>query len=429
MSRPGAPWVGPAKGPALAFAALWVVQAALAGALPLVADEAYYLAWSRDLGPGYLDHPPGIAWWVALGGGHPRLPGLLLVPLAWLALADAARRWGVVHWRWLPALAMATPLGFSAGLIATPDVPLLVCWCFALWAVAAERTLLLGLALGLGLWSKSALLVALPGLLWAVGPRRGALALLVAAAVYGPHVHWSLGHDGLPWSFQSGHRVIALGALRPFEVLGGQLLLVTPLILGLAFAAWRRPADAIDRRLRALGLPVLALWLGASLLTRVEANWPALAWPAALVLVMRRAERVEAGGLALVRAARVAVALTLLAAAALPLLDRWRPFSGPPRDGARLAACLDAVMPGAVPVARRYQEKALLDAAGAVEGGAPYLRAAGHRVSEYDRRSPAPPPPCGFIYMGDRMALDGRCAGGVQRAEACGQALSLCRCP
>ncbi len=410
-----------ARGPLAVFAGLWLIQAALAGALPLVADEAYYLAWSRDLGPGYLDHPPGIAWWVALGGGHPRLPGLLLMPLAWLALADAARRWGVAHWRWLPALIMATPLGFSPGLIATPDAPLVFFWCLALWAVAADRTLLLGLALGLGLWSKSALLVALPGLLWAVGPRRGLLAMGVALAVYGPHIHWSLGHFGLPWSFQAGHRAVDHSVLRPLEVLGGQLLLVTPGIGWLAWHAWRAPRDGVDRQLRLLGLPVLALWVLASGSTRVEANWPALAWPATVVLVMRHA---GAGGLK--RAARIALGLTLCVAAALPIVDRGRPFAGPPRGGERLAACLDETAPGFVPVARRYQEKALLDAAGA--GPTPYLRAAGHRSSEYDRRQTPAAPRCGFVYLGDRMALDGRCAGAVEPLEACGLRLSRCHC-
>lgn len=407
------------RAPLIAFGGLWLAQAALAAGLPLVADEAYYLAWSRDLGPGYLDHPPGIAWWIALSGGHPRLTGLLVMPLAWGLLADAARRWGAARWRWIPALAMATPLGFSAGLLATPDAPLVFCWCLALWALSARRLLLVGLALGLGLWSKSALLVALPGLFWVMGPKASLMASVVALAVYAPHVHWSLAHDGLPWSFQSSHRVIDWHPLRPLEVIGGQALLVTPGIAWLAYMAWRHgrdDSDAIDRALRALGLPVLAFWVLASVATRVEANWPALAWPATLILVVRRDHP------RLPRVAAMAPALTLAAAAALPILDRGWPHRGPPRDGPALRACLASSPP---PVAARYQEKALLDLAGPP---VPYLRAAGRRPSEYDRRVTPPVPACDFVYLAPPAALDRRCSGAVEPVEVCGRAAARCRC-
>ena len=33
----------------------------------LVDDEGYYTLWSLHLGPGYLDHPPAVAWSIALG--------------------------------------------------------------------------------------------------------------------------------------------------------------------------------------------------------------------------------------------------------------------------------------------------------------------------------------------------------------------------
>lgn len=470
----------------MALAVLWGVQAALAGWLPLVADEAYYLSWSRDLRAGYLDHPPGVAWWVALGGGHARLPGLVLMPVAWVALADAARRWGVGQWRWVPAVAMATPLGFSAGLLATPDGPLVLAWCGALWAVAAGRPGWAGVAVGVGLWAKSAMVVALPGLWWALGLRGGAVALGVAAVVYAPHVVWSLCNDGLPWSFQAGHRRwggagegvgqgVWRGVGQALELVGGQLLVVTPGIAWLAARAWGRPGDGVDRVLRALGLPVLGAWLLMSLGTRVEANWPALAWPATLVLVLRWCERgaggaeaggAEAGGAgegragdglpgrarALRWAVGVGAVMTLGAAVALPVLHAWAPIGrGPPRDGPGLWACL-ASDPGAAglpPVAARYQEKALLDAASRAAdepeqsdgaGGAdaadataarrpvPYRRALGHRLSEYDRQPTPSVPACDFIYLAPPEALGDGCAGQVEAVMVCGRPAARCVC-
>lgn len=405
------------RGPLLAFGGLWAVQCALVMVLPLVADEAYYLAWSTELGLGYLDHPPGVAWWVALGGGHPRLPGLLLMPVGWALLADAARRWGLSRWRWVPALVMATPLGFSASLLATPDVPLVLAWCVVLWGVAAERVVLVGLAVGMGLWAKSAMLVAAPAVWWVLGPARGAAALLVAGLVYAPHIAWSLSHDGLPWTFQASIRRV--DGVHLLEAVGGQLLVVTPGWAWLAARGWRAASSPAERALRALSLPILAAWLGLSLGTRIEANWPALAWPAALLLAL------AAPAHAWRRAAIGGAVMTLGAAAALPVLVAVAPpGAGPPRDGYGLRACLDEPLPL---VASRYQEKALLDASGAP---APYLRAQGHRISQYDRGlGPAVPvPACDFVYLDTLEQLGERCAGQARPERRCGLDTVRCLC-
>ncbi len=398
--------------PHLAFAAAWILHAALAFTVPLFADEAYYVAWSQLLAPGYLDHPPGVALWVSLG--HPRLAGITLLPAAWWLLADAARRLGVDAWRWLPALLMWTPLGAGAALVATPDAPLVALWCLVVWAVVADRALLTGIAFGLCLWSKSTALVSLPGLLWVLRGR-AAIVLPVAALVYAPHVAWSVANDGLPWSFQAAHRAVT--GFHLHEALGGQLLVVTPGLCLLAVAGWRSPTDPVDRTLRALGLPVLLVWLAASCVTRVEANWPALAWPATAMLLLRRPSSwlPRAGGLA----AAFTIGASLFVWTAGPAT--WR---GPPRDGPRLRVCYEraSVLPA---VAARYQEKALLDLGGPPT---PYLRAAGHRLSEYDRRSTPAAPACDFLYLASAKALAGRCTGVENEANACGRTVTKCRC-
>ncbi|MCB9551751.1 MAG: hypothetical protein H6705_07670 [Myxococcales bacterium] len=430
-----------------AFGALWAAQVALAAWMPLVADEAYYLAWSRALGPGYLDHPPGIAWWVALGFGRPRIPGLVLAPLGWWLLADAARRWGVMRWRWVPAMVMATPLGLSAGLLATPDVPLVVVWCGALWGVAAGRIGVVGLCVGLGLWAKAAMLVALPGLWWALGWRRGMVAMGVAAAVYAPHVGWSVMNGGLPWSFQAGHRAWGLGPLGVLRAIGGQLLVVTPGVVAVAAVAWARVAERLEGVLRALGLPVLVMWVGLGALTRVEPNWPALAWPATVVLALAWGERT--GRLRWVRRAW-ALAAVMTAGAAVVLVAGLG-VMGPRRpawQGATLWACLaaDPAAAGLAVVAGRYQEKALLDAvwwAGEAPGrvgppplagsdpvaaGVAWRRIEGRRVSEYDRRPAPRPPACDAVHLGAVSVGEGDCAGVAERAELCGLPAVICRC-
>ena len=41
----------------------------LAGHFGLTEDEAYYWTWAQRLDVGYFDHPPMIAWWIAIGDG------------------------------------------------------------------------------------------------------------------------------------------------------------------------------------------------------------------------------------------------------------------------------------------------------------------------------------------------------------------------
>ena len=380
--------------PALAFFAAWLVHLALATTVPPFADEAYYRFWATDLRLGYLDHPPGVAWWARFS----RLGGVTLVPLGWWLLADAARRLGVAHWRWLPAVLMWTPLGAGAGFIVTPDAPLVFCWSLVLWAVVAERPVWVGVCFGLCLWSKSTALVALPGLVWVLRGR-AVPALVVAAVVYAPHVWWSAHNEWLPWSFQAGHRSVS-GFHLP-EAVGGQLAVLTPGLFALAVLAWRHPADDVDRRLRALGLPVLAVWLAASCVTRIEANWPALAYPATAVLLLRSGHRWLAPSAVLGGLVTAGAAVFLALASPLEPVPKPREFR---------------------PVAARYQEMALLGSR------VPYLRAAGHRVSEYDRRETPEVPACDFVYLADEAALAGRCRGVVTATRVAGRAAVVCRC-
>ncbi|MGK0360064.1 MAG: hypothetical protein ACI9U2_002370, partial [Bradymonadia bacterium] len=338
------------------------------------------------------------------------------------SIVGAARAWGIVEsrlWLWVAW----TPLGMTLGLIATPDVPCLVAWSLALWAVAARRPISVGVCLAAALWSKSTAVVAVPGLLWVmycqVGLRRTAYMAAVALTIYMPHFAWSWSHDGLPFSFQAGR----LGAGRPggaaprlgmhlLEAIGGQIGVATPPVIWLAWQAWRRPIDDLDRTLRALGLPVLVFWLLMSGITRIEANWPALAWPATLILIARRPSPI---------AWRWAAGITACALVGWGVVSRWIPTAGPPRNPARWAACVE----GVVPIAARYQEKALLDAA---DVPTHYLRAQGHRLSEYDRRIEKSQPSCGFVYLASPSALAGRCSGPITADRLCGRGVALCGC-
>src|SRR6476620_9104822 len=81
----------------VAAAALRLVFAALIPAFP---DETYYWEWSRHLATGYFDHPPAIAWLIAIGARVSKSPfGVRLGPVlagfvAALATIATARRIG-----------------------------------------------------------------------------------------------------------------------------------------------------------------------------------------------------------------------------------------------------------------------------------------------------------------------------------------------
>lgn len=398
---------------------LWALAACVALGLPLTADEAYYLDWSRDLAWGYYDHPPGIAFWVALGFGHPRLPALILFPItAWL-LVRAAAAWEVEAPRRFPLWVLGTPIGLAGVCLATPDTPLLPLTAALLWALGARRFGVAGLLIGASVMVKSSALLWLPGVLWMA---RGARLAVCAAVIVvsAPHLGWSLANGGLPYAFQAGR----LGqGVHLLEAMLGQLLVVTPGLAWFGVRALVRTArdshpDARTRSLAVLGGSQLVVWALAACTTRVEANWPAFAWMPVLLLLARRT------GPAVERAQRFAIIATVGVGIGAVALGRWGPPEwGPLRDPEALSAC---VPPAASPVAARYQEKALLAAAGR---DVPYWPANGGRRSEYDRRPGRPGKACGFTYLATAAALGDRCSGVAVPTRICGRPATRCDCP
>src|SRR5919206_1781225 len=73
------PWIGVAAVAAAAAAARAVAFAPT----ELYADEAYYWLWSLRPAAGYYDHPPLVAWLIALSA--PVVPGEVGVRLLFLA--------------------------------------------------------------------------------------------------------------------------------------------------------------------------------------------------------------------------------------------------------------------------------------------------------------------------------------------------------
>lgn len=306
-----APWL-------VALAALTLLRVLVAGLTPLSPDEAYYWVWSRAPAPGYLDHPPMVAAWIAAGtalAGEGALGVRWLGPLSAAAgsllLAHAAH--GLFPGRGAgvraAVLLNATLLLGVGAVTMTPDTPLVLFWTAALWAlVRVLRTgrgvwwLAVGAATGGALLSKyTAVLLGLGILVWLawVPPLRRWLrdpwpyaGAAVALVLFAPVAVWNAGHGWASFAKQGGRAgdwnpAEALRYLS--ELLGGQIGLATPLVFALfvagSLAAARRlPArDPAWSLLAALILPGAALFVQHALGDRVQGNWPGILYPAAAV--------------------------------------------------------------------------------------------------------------------------------------------------
>ncbi len=324
--------------------ALWIVGAfvlrtTLAALVPLLPDETYYWEWTRRLEAGYFDHPPGIAFLISAGV---RLMGNTVAGVrAGPAIAALLTHIGAVFAAWslagrgpaganaaarVAALMTLLPIATLGLVLATPDAALFATVMLAL--VAVERALaspirswrstlwwaLAGVALGLAFVSKYTAVLLPAGLTVAcllhpalrarfreIGPW---LASAIALAIFSPVVIWNALTEWVSFRFQLGHGFGASPRGNPLsrelEMIGGQAGLASPILFALLAVAvwvatrdgWRTrhsdaPTDLAPRRF-ALAL-VSALPLGFFAISAwrrsVEANWPALIYPGAMLLL------------------------------------------------------------------------------------------------------------------------------------------------
>lgn len=337
-------------------ALLGALRLLVAAAVPLTTDEAYYAQWAAHLQPGYLDHPPLVAWLMAAGLrllGHlpvaARLPAVLLQAATTLLAADLALRRGGRGAAWAATVLLQAAPVFSLGaLLMTPDAPLAFAWIGALWAldrgVARDARVFLAAGAFLGVAALSKLTAGALGLAIAAAlattpagrarlrtpwPWAGA-ALAVALAL--PVLWWNATHGWANVAFQAEHglRGRAPSLARLAASLGGQAAYVSPVLLVACLApAWRalRTPDPALRAVAWSALPVVAFFTGAAALTPgALPHWPAPGWLSALLLLAL------AGSRLLRSAAWTGVGLQLAAAAllALPL-----ELPGDPRDELR----------------------------------------------------------------------------------------------
>lgn len=318
----------------LLVAASLALHVALAGAVPLSPQEAYYWQYARHPALSYFDHPPLAAWTIRattalLGDGERavRLAAALHGAVFALFFFLGGRRlFGERAALLAVAGALVAPIFAVGATVITPDAPLLAGWAAALYctvrALDEERGAWLlgaGTAAGLAALAKYTGWLLAPQILLALlldarGRRllRGPwpwLGLLLALALFSPVLIWNAGHGWASFGFQLASRAAGAGHASPGRFgryVGLQALAVTPLLWAAAWAGalaaaarWREPSW----RVAALfSLPALALFTAVSPFVWVKGNWVAPAYPAALL---------AAAALAVEQRRRGAVAATL----------------------------------------------------------------------------------------------------------------------
>ena len=326
------------------------VRLLFATIIPTFPDEAYYWLWSRNLAPGYFDHPPVVALLIRLGG-------ILFLPLG-LDASGLAIRLGPILAGWVASIATAgianrlggsaaairasvlmsvMPLAAAGLVLATPDAGVLASTAVTLYCltrvlendVGSRESLrwwmATGLALGGAFASKyTSIFLPLAVLIAVVvrGDLRERLrepgpyiACLIAALVFLPVLLWNAQHDWISFVFQLKHGLAApkgsafVAAWKhEGDFFGGQAALVSPILfimMGIVVArAFRATAPSICFTLGVVALATFGFFIYSGVRQRVEANWPAPAYIPAIVLLSiaswtPRGEKWLRGGIAL----------------------------------------------------------------------------------------------------------------------------------
>ena len=339
---------------------VWRLVLAVFDRTELSTDEAQYWAWGQSLAFGYYSKPPLIGWIFrasteVLGQSVAavRLTAPLFHAATALILFVFARRAISMPVAALAALSYLTMPAVAVGsALMTTDTPMLTCAALALALQmrlgdardmarpASGLAVLFGLALGLGVLAKHAMLF------WLVGACLAALAsqrfrprrsdVLTAAgtmlAVIAPHLWW-LGQSGFITfaHVQDITQGDGLSLLRPLKFLAQQALVMGPiLVVAVVLSVAGAPQSALTTGLVVLMLTPLLIVVAQGVKGPVLANWAVLSLVPGSVLA---AKWLDLHPLA----ARMSLGLGLAVTLALPLAKVF-PTALPERHGKPLMA-------------------------------------------------------------------------------------------
>lgn len=223
------------------------------GSTELIQEEAYYWNYAQHLAPGYLDHPPLVAFLIWLGTavfGNTELGIRAGSYLCWFVTAYFSYRLTLSMYSSKTAtyallLIAVLPIFFGSALVMTPDAPLIACWSatlFFLYRAFIENStaswFYAGISFGLGLSSKYTIVLLAPAaLLFMLSTPAGRrwfrtpmpwVAVTLAALFFSPVIWWNMENGWASFLFQSHGRVNDASMFTTHRLLASILLLITP---------------------------------------------------------------------------------------------------------------------------------------------------------------------------------------------------------
>ena len=351
-----------------------VLQARYNATLPLSGDEAYYWVWSHMLQAGYHDHPPAIALFIravtTLFGqtvfGVRAVAVLSMTGALYFIWRMTERVYGQTAALWALGLGFILPMTQMGYVLATPDAPLVLFWAaaaaFGLDAVTGPGRwrdfLLAGLFAGLAMTAKyTGVLLPASVFVFVLIRRRDLLrspklwaAVGLAVLVFSPVLWWNYtqGFESFAFQYHHGTGKETVILWKEFgQFLGGQLLVLSPVVFGLLVWAMLRHQDwrGNDRRLYLVTLfaAPLLLFFYKALFAKIQLNWAAPAYltvipVVAALIAEKRLHRT--GAVAVLLAAAIAVVLKWPLLVGLPpkLNIHNRLFGGEQAAGAVMEA-------------------------------------------------------------------------------------------
>ncbi len=270
----------------------------------LLVEEAYYWNYGQHLDFGYLDHPPMVGvlirWSTELFGTNEwavRLPALFCWLMTLYYMVLFMRRIAPAATRYALLLLAMLPFFFLQSLVTTPDEPLIACWSASLYYLycalvrnEARAWLKLGVAGGIGLFSKYTLVVLAPAVLsylfWVPSARHWLRRLepyvgaCIALFCFLPVVYWNAQHDWVSFAFQSARRFNEPGTFSLHMVAALLLFFLMPVGL-ISFVRLFNPnerlvtvfSDETRRFLQVFSAVPLVFFSLFSLTHPVKFNW------------------------------------------------------------------------------------------------------------------------------------------------------------
>lgn len=216
-------------------------------------EEAYYWNYAKHLDMGYLDHPPMVAWIIALFTnlmGDNEFAVRFGAFICWfMTAAFLCKLTGLVYNKTKNIQAIlliaVLPAYFAVGWAMTPDAPLVACWAMGLYffyraLIHESRVAWIGVGLAIGLGMLSKYTIALLGIAafffilidrdarkWLVRPELY-VAIVISLIIFSPVIIWNSHHEWASFLYQSRDRVADRFEFSLPYLMGTIILIITP---------------------------------------------------------------------------------------------------------------------------------------------------------------------------------------------------------